>query len=78
MLGVGGLSFSLGMGVSVVRFGLTEKAGSRYDSRNFPLIFTPLDTGRHAHSQIEMKRLGFHILMTLIYRKNSSEYTTRR
>lgn len=34
MLGVGGLSFSLGMGSML---GLTEKAGSRYDSLNFPL-----------------------------------------
>lgn len=42
MLGVGGLSFSLGMGSSKVMLGLTEKAGSKYDSLNFPFTFAPL------------------------------------
>lgn len=42
MLGVGGLSFSRGMGSSVVKTGLTEKAGRRYDSLNFPFTRAPL------------------------------------
>lgn len=43
MLGVGGLSFSRGMGISVAMLGLTEKVGSRNDSLNFPLTFVPLE-----------------------------------
>jgi len=42
MLGVGGFSFSLGIGVSLDRIGFTENAGSRYDSRNLLLTFAPL------------------------------------
>lgn len=42
MLGVGGLSFSRGMGVSMLILGLTERAGSRYDSLNFPFTLVPL------------------------------------
>lgn len=42
MLGVGGLSFSLGMGSSEVMVGLTEKAGSKYDSLYFPFTLAPL------------------------------------
>lgn len=43
MLGVGGLSFSRGMGISTAMFGFTEKAGSRNDSLNFPFTFIPLE-----------------------------------
>lgn len=43
MLGVGGLSFSRGMGISTEMLGLTEKAGSRNDSLNFPFTFVPLE-----------------------------------
>lgn len=43
MLGVGGLSFSLGMRSSEVMMGLTEKAGSKYDSLNFSFILVPLE-----------------------------------
>lgn len=43
MLGVGGLSFSRGMGISTAMLGLTEKAGSRNDSLNFPFTFVPLE-----------------------------------
>lgn len=42
MLGVGGLSFSLGMGSSEM-MGLTEKAGSKKDSLNFPFTLAPLE-----------------------------------
>lgn len=40
MLGVGGLSLS--MGVLLERSGFTDKAGSRYDSRNLVLMFAAL------------------------------------
>lgn len=43
MLGVGGFSFSRGMGVPMAMLGLTEKAGSRYDSLNFPFTRVPLE-----------------------------------
>lgn len=43
MLGVGGLSFSRGMGMSMETRGLTEKAGSRNDSLNFPFTLIPLE-----------------------------------
>ncbi|TNN50479.1 hypothetical protein EYF80_039289 [Liparis tanakae] len=42
MLGVGGLSFSLGMGSSEVMVGLTENAGSKNDSLNFSFTLAPL------------------------------------
>ena len=45
MLGVGGLSLSRGMGVSVAIRGLTEKAGSRWDSLNLPLTLAALEAG---------------------------------
>jgi len=43
MLGVGGLSFSRGMGILVSMLGFTEKAGSRKDSLNFPFTLVPLE-----------------------------------
>lgn len=43
MLGVGGLSFSRGMGVWMAILGLTDKVVSRYDSLNFPFILVPLE-----------------------------------
>lgn len=49
MLGVGGLSFSRGMGISAAILGLTEKAGSRNDSLNFPLTFVPLEENDKTH-----------------------------
>lgn len=42
MLGVGGLSFSRGMGLPVATVGFTQKAGSKKDSLNFTLTFAPL------------------------------------
>lgn len=41
MLGVGGFSFSRGMG-ELEKLGLTERAGSTYDSLNFPFTLVPL------------------------------------
>lgn len=43
MLGVGGLSFSRGMGVWMAMSGLTDKVESRYDSLNFPFILVALE-----------------------------------
>lgn len=43
MLGVGGLSFSRGIGVWMAILGLTDKVESRYDSLNFPFILVPLE-----------------------------------
>lgn len=43
MLGVGGLSFSRGMGTSMATVGFTQKAGSKKDSSNFPFTFAPLE-----------------------------------
>lgn len=43
MLGVGGLSFSLGMGTSVAKAGFTQKAGSKKDSSNFPFTSAALE-----------------------------------
>lgn len=43
MLGVGGLSFSRGIGILMEILGLTEKAGSRNDSLNFPFTLVPLE-----------------------------------
>ena len=45
MLGVGGLSLSRGMSVSVAIRGLTEKAGSRSDSLNLPFTLAALEEG---------------------------------
>lgn len=42
MLGVGGFSLSRGMGVSAAMLGLTENAGGKYDSLNFPFRLAPL------------------------------------
>lgn len=43
MLGVGGLSFSRGMGTSMATVGFTQKAGSKKDSSNFSFTFAPLE-----------------------------------
>lgn len=51
MLGVGGLSFSRGMGISMEMFGLTEKAGSRNDSLNFPFTLVPLEENDKMHQK---------------------------
>lgn len=61
MLGVGGLSFSRGMGISTAMFGLTEKAGSRNDSLNFPFNFIPLEKDdraiKHRNRQEEQREV---------------------
>lgn len=44
MLGVGGLSFSRGIGTSMATVGFMQKAGSKKDSSNFPFTFAPLET----------------------------------
>lgn len=56
MLGVGGLSFSRGMGLSVATVGFTQKAGSKKDSLNFPFTFVPLrgDKNTQHIKRIEM------------------------
>lgn len=49
MLGVGGFSFSRGIGSPVVIMGLTEKVGSKKDSLNFPFTLAPLKTKQHTN-----------------------------
>lgn len=51
MLGVGGLSFSRGMGLSVATVGFTQKAGSKKDSLNLPFTFVPLRGGGDKNTQ---------------------------
>lgn len=51
MLGVGGLSFSRGIGISMEILGLTEKAGSRNDSLNFPFTLVPLEKKGKEHQR---------------------------
>lgn len=51
MLGVGGLSFSRGMGTSVATAGFTQKAGSKKDSSNFPFTFAPLERENTANQE---------------------------
>lgn len=58
MLGVGGLSFSRGMGVSMAMLGLTEKAGSRYDSLNFPFTLAPLEEKGQSKKEKKISRGG--------------------
>lgn len=50
MLGVGGFSLSLGIGMAVGMLGLTEKAGSRKDSLNFPSTRVPLNKDKNKNS----------------------------
>lgn len=56
MLGVGGLSFSRGMGTSVATVGFTQKAGSKKDSSNFPFTFAPLEKKKNKKKHNNSRR----------------------
>lgn len=65
MLGVGGYSFSLGMGPSDVT-GFTENDGSKYDSLNFPFTLAALQKTRRGKTLEIKERLSFlsHLPLT--------------